>query len=158
MILDIIGGPNAADTEAIPDEAIRNYLRRLRPKPAKDLSTMYPSAGAQALDLLVNMLSFNPAGRISCVDALNHPFLQVQQEQEEQGPAVAAVVAQAQRLASPIREHNFNQHQHPSNHDRQQQQHQHPSSEAAANANANDNDSSETILRMILDEIASFRD
>ena len=26
------------------------------------------------------------------------------------------------------------------------------------NANANDNDSSETILRMILDEIASFRD
>ena len=38
---------------------------------------MFPQANPLAIDLLSQMLCFDPAKRISCEQALNHPYLQV---------------------------------------------------------------------------------
>lgn len=40
-------------------------------------ATLYPHANPLAIDLLSQMLCFDPAKRISCEQALNHPYLQV---------------------------------------------------------------------------------
>lgn len=39
-----------------------------------DLSTIYPGAGEEAIDLLHKILVFNPYFRISLDDCLEHPF------------------------------------------------------------------------------------
>jgi serine/threonine protein kinase len=38
---------------------------------------LFPQANPLAIDLLSQMLCFDPAKRISCEQALNHPYLQV---------------------------------------------------------------------------------
>lgn len=38
---------------------------------------MFPAANPLAIDLLQQMLTFDPAKRISCEQALNHPYLAV---------------------------------------------------------------------------------
>jgi serine/threonine protein kinase len=40
-------------------------------------STLFPQANPLAIDLLSQLLCFDPAKRISCEQALNHPYLQV---------------------------------------------------------------------------------
>jgi mitogen-activated protein kinase 7 len=40
-------------------------------------STLFPQANPLAIDLLSKMLCFDPARRVSCEQALNHPYLQV---------------------------------------------------------------------------------
>merc|ERR1719359_2772198 len=43
-----------------------------RPRP---LNEMFPSASAEALDLLRLCLNFNPTRRVSAKDALRHPYV-----------------------------------------------------------------------------------
>jgi len=40
-------------------------------------STLFPHANPQAIDLLSQVLCFDPAKRISCEQALNHPYFHV---------------------------------------------------------------------------------
>ena len=54
----------------------QDYIRSLPIKPRIQLSTLYPHANPHAIDLLSHMLCFDPAKRISCDDALRHPYLQ----------------------------------------------------------------------------------
>ena len=42
--------------------------------PAKSLEKAFPKFDAVALDLLAKMLAYNPAERISCKEALEHPY------------------------------------------------------------------------------------
>lgn len=74
MIFDVIGTPNEDDKCFVTDAKALEYLEAFPPKTRLDLSTMYPGAGADALDLLNKMLVFNPYFRISVEEALNHPF------------------------------------------------------------------------------------
>jgi serine/threonine protein kinase len=46
-------------------------------KPRVPFSTLFPHANPLAIDLLSQLLSFDPAKRISCEQALRHPYLQV---------------------------------------------------------------------------------
>lgn len=43
--------------------------------PRKPLTEKFPDAGADAVDLLSKMLTFDPASRISVRDAMRHPWL-----------------------------------------------------------------------------------
>lgn len=52
---------------------ILSYIRSLPIKPRVQLKLLYPNASPLALDLLQKMLMFDPAKRIACQDALNHP-------------------------------------------------------------------------------------
>ena len=55
----------------------QDYIRSLPIKPRVPFSTLFPQANPLAIDLLSQMLCFDPAKRISCEQALNHPYLQV---------------------------------------------------------------------------------
>ncbi|TYZ59700.1 hypothetical protein PybrP1_007917 [[Pythium] brassicae (nom. inval.)] len=74
VIFTVIGTPNEEDIGALGE--VKQYLRKLPKKEARDFREMYPGAPADALDLLKQMLSFNPECRISVDRALDHPFLQ----------------------------------------------------------------------------------
>jgi serine/threonine protein kinase len=55
----------------------QDYIRSLPIKPRIPFQNLYPHANPLAIDLLSKMLCFDPAKRISCEDALKHPYLQV---------------------------------------------------------------------------------
>ncbi|KAJ6602158.1 kinase-like domain-containing protein [Mycena sp. CBHHK59/15] len=55
----------------------QDYIRSLPIKPRVPFSTLFPHANPLAIDLLSQMLCFDPAKRISCEQALAHPYLQV---------------------------------------------------------------------------------
>jgi serine/threonine protein kinase len=51
------------------------YIRSLEKKPGRNLESLYPAADPAALQLLKNMLMFNPAKRCTAEEALDHDFL-----------------------------------------------------------------------------------
>lgn len=55
----------------------QDYIRSLPFKPKIPFQQLYPTANPLALDLLEKMLSFDPATRITCDEALKHPYLAV---------------------------------------------------------------------------------
>jgi mitogen-activated protein kinase 15 len=50
-------------------------LESLPPAKAKRLRDMFPTASEEALDLLKNLLQFNPNNRLSAEQALRHPYV-----------------------------------------------------------------------------------
>jgi serine/threonine protein kinase len=50
-----------------------SYIRSLPIKPRVHFKTLYPTASPLALDLLQKLLTFDPAKRIGCQEALEHP-------------------------------------------------------------------------------------
>eukprot|EP00903_Cladosiphon_okamuranus_P015614 g14418.t1 len=73
VIFDVIGTPSREDIKDLGE--VRQYLARLPYKPPLDLGDKYAGASEAALDLLSNMLRFNPARRITIAQALEHPYL-----------------------------------------------------------------------------------
>ncbi|KAG2769432.1 hypothetical protein PC129_g10644 [Phytophthora cactorum] len=74
VIFNVIGTPGEDDIGSLGE--VKQYLRKLPKKEPRDLREMYPGAPADSLDLLKQMLSFNPESRISVDKALAHPFLE----------------------------------------------------------------------------------
>mmetsp|Transcript_7453 Transcript_7453/g.15947 ORF Transcript_7453/g.15947 Transcript_7453/m.15947 type:complete len:937 (-) Transcript_7453:96-2906(-) len=73
VIFSIIGMPSEEDLKSVGKA--NEYIRSLERKPGKDLSSLYPGAHPQAIDLLKKMLEFNPKNRCSADEALEHDFL-----------------------------------------------------------------------------------
>jgi mitogen-activated protein kinase 1/3 len=74
-ILGILGSPSNEDLHCIINDKARSYLQSLPFKPKIPWDRLYPNAHPQALDLLEQMLTFNPHRRIKVEDALAHPYL-----------------------------------------------------------------------------------
>ncbi|XP_071486799.1 uncharacterized protein [Diadema antillarum] len=80
LIVDTLGMPPINMLTATKNEGSQNQLynfiqRSFANKTPKDLSTRYPKADPQAVDLLKKMLVYEPAKRITVTEALQHPFL-----------------------------------------------------------------------------------
>jgi serine/threonine protein kinase len=70
-MLSALAATNARNSQA------QDYIRSLPIKKGVPFKESFPHASALAIDLLVKMLTFDPAVRISCEQALEHPYLAV---------------------------------------------------------------------------------
>ncbi|KAJ2985527.1 hypothetical protein NUW58_g5480 [Xylaria curta] len=77
QILHILGTPNEETLSRIGSSRAQEYVRNLPYMPKKPFPTLFPNANPDALDLLDQMLAFDPSSRISVERALEHPYLQI---------------------------------------------------------------------------------
>ena len=75
MIFDILGTPSESDVYCIDDDDGREYVSSLMRKPARPLTEKFAFADPQAVDLLKQLLMFNPSKRVTAQQALNHSYL-----------------------------------------------------------------------------------
>lgn len=73
-ILGVLGSPSQEDLNCIINPKARQYLKTLQPKPIIPWTRLFPEADLNALDLLDQMLTFNPNRRITVEEALAHPY------------------------------------------------------------------------------------
>ncbi|KAF7308627.1 MAP kinase [Mycena chlorophos] len=84
-ILDVLGSPEENILQKIASEKARAYVRSLPISKKKPFSKILPtSTDPQALELLTNMLSFDPDQRFTVAQALEHPWLSGYHEPEEE--------------------------------------------------------------------------
>ncbi|KAG8930921.1 Mitogen-activated protein kinase [Tulasnella sp. 418] len=77
QILHYLGTPSEDTLRRVGSPRAQDYIRSLPIKPRIPFSSLYPQANPQAIDLLSKLLAFDPAKRISCEEALQHPYLSV---------------------------------------------------------------------------------
>jgi mitogen-activated protein kinase 1/3 len=76
VIFEVIGTPGEEDTAFVKDENAILYLKSLKKRSKKNLKTKFVGSSDEALDLLSQMLEFNPFKRISVENALEHIFFE----------------------------------------------------------------------------------
>lgn len=77
QILHYLGHPSESMLQRIASPRAQQYIRSLPYKPGIPFEQLYPKANPLALDLLRRLLAFDPRERISCDEALAHPYLAV---------------------------------------------------------------------------------
>ncbi|CAN0343825.1 unnamed protein product [Ectocarpus sp. 8 AP-2014] len=91
LVVQFTGKPSQADLSFVTNKKVglrvrpsspspplpqaRNYVLDMAEGPRTSLTERFPDAGAEALDLLSKMLTFDPSRRISVRDAMRHPWL-----------------------------------------------------------------------------------
>jgi len=118
QIIKILGTPDDATMRRITTECPEIQMRTLPRLPGVPFSQIYPKASAQALNLLDQLLQFDPSARITCEEALQHQYFapgggssggqqpsssaQQQQAQLAQYQAQQAAQAAGQVRAQPV--------------------------------------------------------
>ncbi|KAI9743897.1 MAG: Mitogen-activated protein kinase [Claussenomyces sp. TS43310] len=77
QILHILGTPNEETLSRIGSPRAQEYVRNLPFMPKRTFPQLFPNANPDALDLLNDMLAFDPSSRISVETALEHPYLHI---------------------------------------------------------------------------------
>ncbi|XP_074601061.1 serine/threonine-protein kinase nemo [Brevipalpus obovatus] len=77
LITDLLGSPSPGEMRYACEPAKKYLLAKPPKSPAIDtLYTLWPHATHEAIHLLCQMLVFNADRRISCANALSHPYLE----------------------------------------------------------------------------------
>jgi mitogen-activated protein kinase 1/3 len=66
-------------------------LNAFPPREKINLSTIYPGAGEEAIELLHKILVFNPYFRISLDDCLEHPFFKSMRKADKEQKAAESI-------------------------------------------------------------------
>lgn len=74
-VLEVIGRPSQEDIDSIDCPLAQTMLESLPPTKAKKFRDVFPNASDDALDLLRQMLQFNPSRRPTAEQALKHPYV-----------------------------------------------------------------------------------
>lgn len=74
-VVEVTGYPSKADEKSIRSKFTSTMLESLNVRKQRPLSEVFPQAGTDALDLLENLLQFNPEKRLTADEALKHPYL-----------------------------------------------------------------------------------
>lgn len=89
----------------------QDYIRSLPIKPRISFSLLYPRANLLAIDLLTQMLQFDPIRRISCEQAVSHPYFTVWHDpaDEPSCPSVSRWISNSIRpeTQSPLQTFDF---------------------------------------------------
>lgn len=83
-ILMILGTPKEATLTKIGSIRAQNYVRSLPIMPKVHYEQLYPDANPLALDLLERMLTLDPYERITVNEALNHPYLAIWHDPQDE--------------------------------------------------------------------------
>ncbi len=75
LIIDYFGTPTEQEINNVPKEKSRQLLKTFPIRKAKNLETIFNQASPLAIDLLKNLLTFDPSKRITVDEALCHPYL-----------------------------------------------------------------------------------
>lgn len=73
--MEVTGRPSPEDIEAIQSSLATTMLESLPATKAKPLEEIFPTASDEALDLMKNLLQFNPEKRLTAEEVLAHPYL-----------------------------------------------------------------------------------
>lgn len=77
QILHFQGTPDDATLRRVGSPRAQEYIRSLPFKPGIPFDQLYPKANQLGIDLLMRLLAFDPSQRITCQEALEHPYLSV---------------------------------------------------------------------------------
>ena len=75
LIVDLIGKPKEDELDFVTSEKARKYIMKLPDCGKPKWNKVFPKATDDALDLLDQLLQFDPEKRITCTEALAHPYL-----------------------------------------------------------------------------------
>jgi mitogen-activated protein kinase 7 len=84
QILHILGTPNEETLLRIGSARAQEYVRNLPYMAKKSFQSIFPNANPDALDLLDQMLAFDPSSRISVEKALQHSYLKVWHDETDE--------------------------------------------------------------------------
>lgn len=88
IILDALGTPSLDDFYSISSHRSREYIRALPFRKKKPFSQLFEGKNPLALDLLEQLLTFNPKRRIDVEGALAHPYLESYHDPMDEPTAV----------------------------------------------------------------------
>lgn len=74
-VMEITGRPSPEDIEAINSPLAQTMLESLPPSKSRRLRDVFPTASDDALDLLKQLLQFNPNKRLTAEQALRHAYV-----------------------------------------------------------------------------------
>ncbi|CEL61934.1 hypothetical protein RSOLAG1IB_04684 [Rhizoctonia solani AG-1 IB] len=84
IIIDILGTPDEETLQRIGSVKAQAYIRSLPVKEPKLFKTLFPQADDLALDLLSRMVTFDPAKRLTVLEALKHPYLEAYHDEDDE--------------------------------------------------------------------------
>jgi len=73
--MEVTGRPNAEDVESINSPLASTMLESVPATKAKKLRDIFPTASDDAIDMIRNLLTFNPGKRLTVEQALQHPYV-----------------------------------------------------------------------------------
>jgi len=75
VIFSVLGTPSHEEIQRLNNPKAKKYLRSLPKKGLQDFSVMFPGVGADGVDLLSRLLTFDPLKRCTVDEIFAHPFL-----------------------------------------------------------------------------------
>ena len=75
-ILQVLGSPSEQDLCFIKNKASKEYLKGMPKVPKSSWANIFPNANPDVLDILEEMLKFNPNSRITAAQALSHKYVE----------------------------------------------------------------------------------
>lgn len=84
IVLHFLGTPSDSTLRRVGSPRAQDYIRSLPFSSGIPFKTLFPTANPLAIDLLGKLLAFDPTERITCEEALKHPYLAVWHEESDE--------------------------------------------------------------------------
>lgn len=83
VIFDILGTPSEEDITQLPNEDAKKYVREFEMRKGEGISARLPFVHPEALELLSEMLKFNPQKRCNVTQALAYELMEAEKREAE---------------------------------------------------------------------------